>query len=120
MARQSRAEGASRNFLQGSASNRPKFVTRKPTELLPESPAVVSIAHELEEFHTRIIALENLVASVLSTATEEQLANARDTAQLIAPKEGYTQHPLTVQASERMRDLIAKAEHLRENLAKVE
>ncbi len=63
--------------------------------------------------HSRIIALENLVTSLLATATEHQLELARDMAAFITPRAGYTRHPLTIHAAAHMMQVVERASLLR-------
>ncbi len=65
---------------------------------------------ELAALHVRIIALENLVISLLSTASDRQIVRAREMAGYISPREGFTQHPLTTLAGAHMVDLIERAD----------
>lgn len=81
-------------------------------------PDVVAASHELtntELVHLRIrvIALENLKIAVLAEGSEQQRQMARDMAALITPRPGYTQHPLTVHASDHINDLVARADRFR-------
>ncbi len=62
----------------------------------------------------RVIALENLVIALLAEGSERQRRIARDMAAHIAPRPGFTPHPLTVHASHRMVDLVERAERFRE------
>ncbi len=64
---------------------------------------------ELGALHIRVIALENLVISLLATASERQLEIAREMAPYISPRPGFTRHPLTTQAAARMIDLVERA-----------
>src|SRR5260221_13302456 len=66
------------------------------------------------EMRTRVIALENLVIALLSTASESQRALARRMADFIAPRPGATPHRLTVHAAHRMGDLVDRAERFEE------
>lgn len=59
--------------------------------------------------HSRMIALENLVMSLLATATEQQLELVRDVATYIVPRPGFTRHPLTIQASAHMLQMLDRA-----------
>ena len=68
---------------------------------------------ELVHLRVRVIALENLVISLLAGATDRQLDLAREMAGYISPRPGFTQHPLTVQASEHMIDFVERAIHFR-------
>ncbi|MGI8840444.1 MAG: hypothetical protein ACR2F8_06665 [Caulobacteraceae bacterium] len=70
----------------------------------PPSPA------EWAEMRTRVIALENLVIALLATASEAQRRLAREMADYITPRPGFTNHRLTAHAAHRMTDLIGRAE----------
>jgi hypothetical protein len=65
---------------------------------------------ELGALHVRVIALENLVISLLSTASAREIERARKMAGYISPREGFTQHPLTTLAGAHMVDLIERAD----------
>jgi hypothetical protein len=65
---------------------------------------------EWAEMKTRVIALENLVIALLSTASESQRALARRMADFITPRPGATPHRLTLHAAHRMSDLVDRAE----------
>lgn len=78
--------------------------TACPTPLTPT---------EQEQLHVRVIALENLVIALLSTATDEQLDCARDLAAYIAPRTGATAHPLTLHAAAEMLSIVNRAMRLR-------
>ena len=56
---------------------------------------------ELVALRIRVIALENLLISLLSTASDHQLEVAREMAGYISPRPGFTQHPLTIHAAAR-------------------
>ena len=68
---------------------------------------------ELVQLRVRVIALENLVIAMLSEGTDRQLQIARDMASYIAPRTGFTQHPLTKQGAHHMTDLVDRAIHFR-------
>lgn len=68
---------------------------------------------ELVLLRIRVIALENLMIAVLSEGSDRQRELAREMAGYIAPQLGHTQHPLTVQASHHMTDLVDRALHFR-------
>lgn len=69
---------------------------------------------ELVHLRVRVIALENLVLSLLAGATDRQLDLAREMAAHISPRPGFTQHPLTLQAASQMISLVERAEQFRE------
>jgi hypothetical protein len=68
---------------------------------------------ELVALRVRVIALENLLISLLATASDEQLNLAREMASFISPRPGFTHHPLTVHAAAHMVDLVERSEHFR-------
>lgn len=68
---------------------------------------------ELVQLRIRVIALENMMIAVLAEGSDRQLQVAREMAAYIAPRPGFTQHPLTVQASEHMIDFVERAIHFR-------
>ena len=54
---------------------------------------------ELVQLRIRVIALENLVISLLAGASDRQLDLAREMATYISPRPGVTHHPLTIHAA---------------------
>ncbi len=68
---------------------------------------------ELVHLRVRVIALENLVISLLAQVPEQQLDLAREMASFILPRPGCTQHPLTIHAATQMIDLVDRAGHFR-------
>jgi len=64
---------------------------------------------ELVALRVRIIALENLLISLLATASDQQLEAAREMAGYISPRPGFTHHPLTLHAATHMTDLIERS-----------
>lgn len=68
---------------------------------------------DLVALHVRVIALENLLISLLATASDEQLELAREMAGYISPRPGFTHHPLTIHAAAHMIDLIERSSRFR-------
>lgn len=68
---------------------------------------------ELVQLRIRVIALENLMIAVLADGSDRQLEVAREMADYISPRPGFTQHPLTIQAADHMTDLVDRAVHFR-------
>ena len=68
---------------------------------------------ELGQLRIRVIALENIMIAVLAEGTDRQLQIAREMAEYISPRPGYTRHPLTIQAADHMTDLVDRAIHVR-------
>ena len=68
---------------------------------------------ELVHLRVRVIALENLVIAVLAEGSDRQRDIVRQMADYIAPRPGYSPHPLTIQAAHRMTELVSRALHYR-------
>jgi hypothetical protein len=68
---------------------------------------------ELVLLRVRVIALENLLISVLVEGSDRQRQAALDMAAAISPREGFTQHPLTIRAAQHMCDLVERANRVR-------
>lgn len=68
---------------------------------------------ELVRLRIRVIALENLVISLLAEASERQVKRAHDVATFISPRPGFTSHSLTIQAAAQMTSMVERAGHLR-------
>lgn len=64
---------------------------------------------QLLQLRIRVIALESLILAVLAEGSDRQLEAAREVAKHIAPRSGFTQHPLTLEAAAHIRDLIDRA-----------
>ena len=69
---------------------------------------------ELVTLRIRVIALENLMISLLAIASDDQLRLPREMAGYISPRSGFTQHPLTIHAAAHMVDLVERADHFRD------
>ena len=69
---------------------------------------------ELVQLRVRVIALENLVITLLAGASDRQLDLAREMAAYISPRPGFTHHPLTIHAAAQMNDLVNRAGHFRD------
>lgn len=78
---------------------------------LPEVPQLTDA--ELVHLRIRVIALENMVISLLAQAPVQQLELARELASYILPRPGFTAHPLTIRAAHQMIDLVERAGHFR-------
>ena len=68
---------------------------------------------DLVQLRVRVIALENLLLTLLAGASDEQLILAREMAVYISPRPGFTQHPLTIDAAARMVEMVERAKHFR-------
>lgn len=64
---------------------------------------------ELVQLRVRVIALENIMITILASASDGQLDLIREMADYISPRPGSTQHPLTVDAAGQMLNLVERA-----------
>ena len=69
---------------------------------------------ELVHLRVRVIALENIIISLLSQAPEEQHQLVRQMADFISPRRRSTQHPLTIEAANHMNQFVDRAVHFRD------
>lgn len=67
---------------------------------------------ELEHLHVRMIAMENLLITLLTQATEGQRDLCREMARYISPRPGFTAHSRTLGAAAQMLQLVERAERL--------
>ena len=84
---------------------------KNSAEVQFEVPELTNV--ELVQLRVRVIALENLVISLLAEAPERQLDLVREMAAFILPRPGFTNHPLTIHAATQMIDLVERANHFR-------
>ncbi len=91
----------------GAKADGPQMLAPPPSPTgAPPAPPTPA---EWAELRTRVIALENLVIALLATASEAQRRKAREMADFISPRPGFTNHRLTSHAAHRMTDLINRA-----------
>ncbi|MGM0450958.1 MAG: hypothetical protein ACQERE_09025 [Pseudomonadota bacterium] len=82
-----------------------------PTDVQDDIPELTNA--ELVHLRIRVIALENLLITLLAEGSDRQLEVAREMASYISPRAGFTQHPLTTKAADHMTDMVNRAEHFR-------
>jgi len=86
-------------------------------DVLPSNPVQSAVPEltntELVQLRVRVIALENVVISLLAQSSDRQLDRVRDVAAYIAPRPGFTPHPLTIHAAAEMVHLVERARHFR-------
>ena len=70
-----------------------------------------SMGTELDHLRVRVIALENLVISLLSQSPERPRALGREMAMFISPRPGFTPHTRTLAAAAEMVHLVERARH---------
>lgn len=68
---------------------------------------------EIIQLRIRVIALENILLSLLSKADDAQLEQIAEMAEFISPRPGATQHPLTIHAATQMNQMVERAKHFR-------
>lgn len=68
---------------------------------------------ELVQLRIRVIALENLVITLLAEASDRQLDLALKMAVYISPRPGFTHHRSTMHAAAQMIHLVERAGHFR-------
>lgn len=68
---------------------------------------------DLVKLRVRVIALENLVISLLAEASDRQLELAREMAAYISPRPGFKHHSLTIRAAGQMINLVERAGRFR-------
>ena len=69
---------------------------------------------ELVQLRIRVIALENLVISLLAQSSDRQLHLVREIAAYITPRPGFTPHRLTIRAAAEMIHMVERAGHFRD------
>lgn len=75
---------------------------------LSDGPALTNT--EIVQLRVRVIALENLVIGMLAESSRAQRASARDMACHIAPRPGFTRHPMTLRAAAQILHCVERAE----------
>lgn len=106
-----RQRALSRWDNEGGATPSDPDIASIPTEGQIAMPSIGEA--QLGALHVRIIALENLVIALLSGASERQLELALNMAPHIAPRPGYTPHPLTTRAADHIVELVERASRFR-------
>ena len=84
------------------------IVSALDSEAFSTPPALTHA--ELVDLRVRVIALENLVVALLAEGSERQREVAREMAEYISPRPGFTQHPLTLHAAQQMVHSVERAE----------
>ena len=109
---------SSSNKVEAAFLQRQKALSRwdndggaRPDETLADVPELTNA--ELVHLRIRVIALENLLITLLAEGSDRQLEVAREMATYISPRAGFTQHPLTIQAANHITDMVDRAVHFR-------
>lgn len=92
---------------------------RRPSDnTLPERPQRGTA--ELVQLRIRVIALENLVITLLAESSDRQLDLARAMATHVAPRSGFTHHRITLHAAAQMLHLVKRAGHFQPATFRIE
>jgi hypothetical protein len=96
---------------EGGAPAQPAPATARTGDTRAETSPLNNT--ELVQLRIRVIALENLVITLLAEASDRQLALAREMAAYISLRPGFTNHPLTITAAAHMVGLVERASRFR-------
>jgi hypothetical protein len=96
----------------GGAAPHPSEQTLIPGKTQPAIPQLTNT--ELIQLRVRVIALENMVITMLAEASDRQLERVREMASYISPRPGTTHHHLTIHAAAQMLNLANRARHFRD------
>jgi hypothetical protein len=85
---------------------------------LEDESAAFSLHTEIDFVHlrVRVIALESLLIALLNKSSDQQISAAREMADYISPRPGFTQHRLTIRAAGHIIDLLRRSENIRPDL----
>lgn len=81
-------------------------------EGLSEAPALTNT--ELVQLRVRVIALENVVISLLARTSPDHADLVREMAAYISPRPGFTHHAMTIRAADQMLGLLERSGHFRQ------
>jgi hypothetical protein len=98
---------------EGGAVTRPPEKPSVPEVTEPAVPLLTNT--ELVRLRVRVIALENLVITMLAEASDRQLERVREMASYISPRSGSAHHHLTIHAASQMVNLASRARHFRDS-----
>ena len=68
---------------------------------------------ELVQLRIRVIALKNLMITILAEGSDRQPQVAREMADAISPRPGFTHHPLTIESANYTTNFVDRAVHFR-------
>lgn len=74
----------------------------------------LSMRTELDQLRIRMIAIENLLITLLAQADDQPREMGYEMATYISPRPGYTAHHKTLEAARQMRHLVKRARHFRD------
>lgn len=74
----------------------------------------LSLRTELDHLRIRMIAIENLLITLLAQADDQPRDMGREMATYISPRPGFTRHHKTLEAAAQMRHLVKRARHFQD------
>ncbi len=74
----------------------------------------LSMRTELEHLRIRMIAVENLLITLLAQADDQPREMGREMATYISPRPGFTPHHKTLDAAAQMRHLLKRGRHFQD------
>jgi hypothetical protein len=74
----------------------------------------LSMHTELDHLRIRMIAIENLLITLLAQADDPPREMGREMATYISPRPGFTPHHQTLEATAQMRHLVKRARHFQD------
>lgn len=104
---QQRQRALSRWENEGGAGSGRLHRSPVSSETLSVTPQLANA--ELVQLRIRVIALENLVITLLAETSDRRLDLAREMATYISPRPGFTHHRLTIRAAAQMIHLVERA-----------
>ena len=99
---------------EGGAAPRPPERTLIAGKTQSSIPQLLANT-ELTQLRVRVIALENLVITMLAEASDRQLERIREMASYISPRPDSAHHPLTIHAANQMLNLANRARRFRDS-----
>ena len=96
---------------EGGAFGRQPHESKMPDAGVSDVPLLTNT--ELVQLRIRVIAIENVVISLMATASAEQLDLVREMATYISPRPGFTHHPMTIRAADQMLGLLERSGQVR-------
>jgi hypothetical protein len=106
-----RYQALSRWENEGGAGGRGRQDEWSPDDVDSDVPQLTNT--ELVQLRIRVIALENLVISLLTRTSDQELALVREMAAYISPRPGFTHHPMTLHVAAQMISLVERAGQFR-------
>jgi hypothetical protein len=89
----------------------PELVANRSVSAAHPGDDANSVSAELAQLRIRVIALENLMITLLAQSSHSERRLAHAMAKYISPRPGFTNHRTTLHAATQMVHLIRRASH---------